>query len=145
VKKKCARCGGKLRRVHRTFIERFSFMAKYRCRECQTLETAPWRFRHHFGSRCRCPRCGTYRITKLKERDKIDKMETGFLNLYERWMGGKLYHCRFCRIQFYDRRKYTPPPPPSAQPQPAATRSQATVEQLMPTPTGKQPSTTQSV
>src|ERR1700722_10219422 len=77
VNKKCTRCGGKLRRVHRTFIERFSFMAKYRCRACQGVETAPRRYQHHFGGRCRCPRCGTYRITKLKERDKIDKMETG--------------------------------------------------------------------
>jgi hypothetical protein len=119
-------------------------MAKYRCRECQTVETAPRRYRHHFGSRCRCPRCGTYRISKLKERDKIDKMETGFLNLYERWMGGKLYHCRFCRIQFYDRRRYIPPPPPSAQPQPAPAPAQAMTEQPLPTPAGKQPSTTHS-
>ncbi len=82
------------------------------------METAPRRYQYHFGARCRCVRCGTYRITKLKERDKIDKMETGFLNLLERWMGGKLYHCRFCRVQFFDRRKFTPPPPPSAQPRP---------------------------
>ncbi len=99
-----------MRRVHRTFMERFSFMAKYRCRDCQAIESAPRRYRHHFGPRCRCPRCGTYRITKLKERDKIDKMETGLLNLIERWMGGKLYHCRFCRVQFYDRRKFTAVP-----------------------------------
>jgi DNA-directed RNA polymerase subunit RPC12/RpoP len=109
-----------LRRVHRTFTERFSFLAKYRCRECNTEETAPRGYQLHFGHRCRCPRCGTYRITKLKERDKIDKMETGFLNLVERWMGGKLYHCRYCRVQFFDRRKYTPAPPPLAPPKPPA-------------------------
>lgn len=83
-------------------------MAKYRCRECRSVETATRSYRNHFGSRCRCPRCGTYRISKLKARDKIDKMETGFLNLIEKWLGGSLYHCRFCRIQFYDRRKYSP-------------------------------------
>jgi len=119
VKKKCVRCGGRLRRVHRTFIERFSYMAKYRCRDCQAIETYPRRYRYHFGPRARCPRCGTFRITKLKERDKIDKMETGFLNLVERWAGGKLFHCRFCRVQFYDRRKFIPAPMASAQPRPA--------------------------
>jgi hypothetical protein len=31
-------------------------------------------------------------------------MHTGFLNFLERRFGGRLYHCRYCRIQFYDRR-----------------------------------------
>ncbi len=85
-------------------------MAKYRCRECQSTESLPRPFRFHFGKRCRCHRCGTFRITKLKVRDKIDPMERGFLNILERWAGGKLYHCKFCRIQFWDRRKYVPGP-----------------------------------
>jgi hypothetical protein len=106
--KKCGQCGGELRRVHRTFIERFSYMAKYRCVQCRAMDTAPRRYRHHLGDSCRCPNCGTYRISKLKVRDKIDKMHTGFLNLVERCLGGSLYHCRFCRIQFFDRRTYNP-------------------------------------
>jgi hypothetical protein len=32
-------------------------------------------------------------------------MYTGLLNLLERMAGGKLYHCRYCRIQFWDRRR----------------------------------------
>ena len=118
VNKKCGRCGGGLRRVHRTFIERFSLMAKFRCKACQNIETAPRRYRYHLGNRCRCPRCGTFRITKLKERDKIDPMVGGFLNHVERLMGGRLYHCRFCRIQFFDRRHFIPAPmgAPAAQP-----------------------------
>jgi hypothetical protein len=103
---KCGQCGGDLRRVHRTFIERFRSMAKYQCLECQGVETMP-RSYHYLGDRCRCPRCGTYRISKLKVPDRIDKMETGFLNLLERCLGGTLYHCRYCRIQFFDRRTYT--------------------------------------
>jgi hypothetical protein len=118
VTKKCGQCGGLLRREHRTFAERFSFTAKYRCKDCLAVETALRGYRYHFGNRCRCPRCGTYRISKLKARDRIDKMETGFLNQLERWMGGKLYHCRVCRVQFFDRRKYTPPPMVAAQPKP---------------------------
>jgi hypothetical protein len=82
------------------------------------MENAPRRYLLHFDGDCRCPRCGTYRISKLKERDKIDKMETGFLNLFERWRGGKLYHCRYCRIQFFDRRKYVPVTTPGPTPPP---------------------------
>jgi len=101
---KCSQCGGRLRRVHRTFFERFRYAAIYYCKSCETEECVPRLFQYRFGPYCRCPRCGTYRLTKLKERDRIDKMQTGFLNLMERMSGGKLMHCRYCRIQFYDRR-----------------------------------------
>lgn len=132
--KKCSRCGGSLRRIHRTFWERLSYMAKYKCRECQTTETVPRPFKFHFGARCRCHRCGSYRITKLRVRDKIDPMEAGLLNLCERVAGGNLYHCKFCRIQFYDRRKFIPqnnaaavgaqpPPEAPAVPPPAAVKA----------------------
>ena len=33
---KCEQCGGRVRRVHRTFFERFSYMAIYECRDCDT-------------------------------------------------------------------------------------------------------------
>lgn len=105
IMSKCGRCGGRLRRVHRTFLERLSYMAIYQCRDCHAEECVPRRYRYHFGQHCRCPECGTTRLTKLKERDHIDRMQTGLLNLLERLANGKLYHCCFCRLQFYDRRK----------------------------------------
>jgi len=46
----------------------------------------------------------------LGEPDRIDPMQTGLWNMIERMMGAHLYHCRFCRVQFYDRR------PPASQP-----------------------------
>ena len=101
---KCERCGGRVRRVHRTFFERFTYMAIYECRECDTEKFYPRRFTLHFGKYCRCPNCGTFRVNRLKAPDKIDKLHTGFLNFLERQFGGRLHHCRFCRIQFYDRR-----------------------------------------
>jgi hypothetical protein len=102
---RCQQCGGKLRRVHRTFLERFSYMAIYECRECKRVEHAPRRYRYHFGPSCRCPVCGSYRVAKLKHKDRIDKMQTGLLNLVERIASkGQLFHCRWCRLQFYDRR-----------------------------------------
>ena len=100
----CGQCGGRLKRVHRTFLERFSYMAIYECRDCHVETCIPRRYRYHFGADARCPHCGTTRLSKLKEKDGIDPMRSGVMNLAERLAGGKLYHCCFCRIQFYDRR-----------------------------------------
>jgi DNA-directed RNA polymerase subunit RPC12/RpoP len=101
---KCEQCGGRMRRVHRTFFERFSYMAIYECRDCDAEKLYPRRYTYHFGPYCRCPHCGTLRVTRLKTPDKIDPRQTGFLNYLERLAGGKLHHCRYCRVQFYDRR-----------------------------------------
>ena len=108
--RKCGYCGGsRLKRVHRTLIERFSYLAIYECRDCENEEFIPRRYTFHFGDKVRCPRCGTYRITKLRGPDKIDKMARGLWNTFEKIAGGnQLYHCCFCRIQFYDRRKMAP-------------------------------------
>jgi hypothetical protein len=106
---KCGQCGGKLRRVHRTFLERFSYMAIYECRKCEREEFVSRRFRYHLGPSCRCPLCGTYRVVRLKQPDKIDRKHGGFLNLLERFAGGgRLFHCRWCRLQFFDRRGLAP-------------------------------------
>jgi hypothetical protein len=102
---KCVQCGQRLRRVHRTVVERIGYMAVYECRTCKREEFAPRRFRYHFGPSCRCPLCGTYRVVRLKQPDKIDRMHGGFLNFLEHLAGrGRLFHCRWCRLQFYDRR-----------------------------------------
>ena len=103
---KCVQCGDRLKRVHRTFFERFSYMAIYECRKCQREEFAPRRYQYHFGPSCRCPVCGTYRVVRIKKLDKIDRKHGGFLNLLERLISkGRLFHCRWCRLQFYDRRR----------------------------------------
>ena len=106
---KCGYCGGgRLKRVHRTFLERFSYLAIYKCRECENEEFVPRRYTFRLGGNARCPRCGTLRITKLRGLDKIDPMIPGMLNRLEILAGGTLYHCSFCRLQFYDRRKMAP-------------------------------------
>jgi ssDNA-binding Zn-finger/Zn-ribbon topoisomerase 1 len=102
--RKCKQCNGKLKRVHRTFLEHFRYLTIYECPKCETEEFVPRLYTYHFGENARCPRCGSFRPTKLRERDKIDQMQWGFSNLVERWAGGRLYHCCFCRLQFYDRR-----------------------------------------
>jgi DNA-directed RNA polymerase subunit RPC12/RpoP len=86
-------------------LERFSYMAIYQCRSCEREQHVPRPYRLHFGPHVRCPKCGTFRVTRLGEPDMVDRMQRGFLNLLERLFHGNLYHCRFCRVQFYDRRQ----------------------------------------
>jgi hypothetical protein len=103
---KCGQCGERLKRVHRTFFERFSYMAIYECPKCKNEKFVSRRYRYHLGPSCRCPECGTYRVVRLKQPDKIDRKHGGFLNLLERIAGGgRLFHCRWCRLQFFDRRR----------------------------------------
>ena len=83
-------------------------MAIYECRECEREVLIPRRYTYHFGDSCRCPRCGTFRVVKLKTRDRIDPLHGGFLSLLERLSGGHRYHCCFCRVQFFDRRPLSP-------------------------------------
>jgi hypothetical protein len=101
---KCLRCGGKVRRVHRTLLEHFRYLAIYECVACDTEQCLPRPYQYHLGPHARCPRCGTYRVRQIKERDRIDSMREGTVNFLKRISGGKLVHCRYCRLQFYDRR-----------------------------------------
>jgi hypothetical protein len=102
---KCGQCGGELRRVHRTFFERLSYMAVYECQSCLRKGFASRHFRYHLGPACRCPVCGTFKVVRLKERDRIDRFHAGLVHWLKRLAGGRLYHCRWCRVQFYDGRK----------------------------------------
>jgi hypothetical protein len=79
-------------------------MALFECTECRAVLPSPRRYLLHTGPACRCPLCGTYRVTRLREPDRIDPPLGGFLNLLERLAGGRLHHCRYCRKQFWDRR-----------------------------------------
>ena len=105
-----------MKRVHRTFLERFRYLAIHECPSCDVEEYVPRRYTYHFGDTARCPACGTYRLVKLREPDKIDPMNRGPLNLLERLYGGKLFHCCFCRVQFYDRRPMADRRQPEAAP-----------------------------
>jgi hypothetical protein len=119
--RRCSHCGGSgLKHVHRTFFERFNYLAIYECRDCEHEELISRRHTFHFGKYARCPMCGTSRVTKLHGRDRIDRMVSGPLNTLKRLSGGKLYHCCFCRIQFYDRRKLAPRT--NVEPQPSENR-----------------------
>jgi len=52
----------------------------------------------------RCPDCGTARVVYRSKRDPIDRMSKAPSSIVAKWRGGKLYHCIFCRLQFYSTR-----------------------------------------
>jgi len=81
----------------------------YECGQCHTRKPEPRWYALFLGDYPRCPRCGTYRLTRLVERDKIDQMLKGPLNYLQFLCGADLYHCRYCRVQFYDVRKPVAP------------------------------------
>src|SRR6476646_2200760 len=100
----CRTCGERLRRVHRTFPERFFYMGVFECPQCKAISRLARRYTYYLGDQARCPRCGTFRLRALAEKDHIDRMLRTVMNAWHRMTGGHLYHCRYCRIQFYDKR-----------------------------------------
>ena len=98
----CPTCRGPLRRVHRTFGEKFLYAAMYQCLKCHTRRPEPRWYALYLGDYPRCPRCGTYRLSRLSTPDHIDGMSRSALSLMQRVLRGGLYHCRYCRLQFYD-------------------------------------------
>jgi hypothetical protein len=79
-------------------------MGVFECRQCKVIKRVARRYTYYLAKQARCPQCGTYRLRALAERDHIDRMQKGFINMLQRSIGGRLYHCRYCRLQFYDRR-----------------------------------------
>jgi DNA-directed RNA polymerase subunit RPC12/RpoP len=101
---KCLQCGGELRRSRRKLFERFGYVKAYRCKDCKArvrLGVASHAKKLKYAS---CPKCHTHELTAPRRVDKIDKMVGGPRSFFQRLMGGKLYHCWYCRLQFYDLR-----------------------------------------
>jgi len=98
----CPSCGREIHRSHRSVVERLWCARAWNCRGCGE------RFRERrpsFQAWASCPRCGTARITTLRKRDPVDRMHHGALSFMSRLLGASLYHCNFCRLQFYDLRR----------------------------------------
>jgi len=43
-------------------------------------------------------------LRELAEKDHIDRMLRSVVNAWNRMTGGRIYHCRYCRVQFHDKR-----------------------------------------
>lgn len=62
------------------------------------------------GDVCRCPDCGSSRVLLRKKRDHIDRLSRAPSSLLAKIRGGSLYHCIFCRLQFYSTLPLDPAP-----------------------------------
>jgi hypothetical protein len=101
-------CGGVLVRVRRSLLDKLSYHAVLKCKKCGRRETLDQWFLFLFGRTSRCPRCGSFRVEKLRGVDHIDPMYKNPLSYMQKWLGGNIHWCPFCRLQFYDIRKKAP-------------------------------------
>ncbi len=101
----CAHCGETLARTHRRFWEKPIFEVVFKCRGCETRIGAKRNFLNYFGGHAKCPRCGAEELHKRSKPDRIDKLVKSPMSVVQSLAGGNLYHCGFCRIQFYDLRE----------------------------------------
>ena len=89
-------------RIRRKFWERPVYESVYRCKQCSRLQknqketgsSAP-------GFVCACPRCGTTKLKIRRRRDAVDPIVKTLGNRLKGALGATLYHCEFCRLQFY--------------------------------------------
>ncbi len=100
----CAACAGSMRRSRRSFSERLLYVAAYRCERCRQRVRVSYLDAIREAKYAACPKCGWYDLVIRSKRDQIDKMKQNPLRLLQRLFGGRLYHCRHCRLQFYDLR-----------------------------------------
>ena len=97
----CATCR-RFHRVRRTFWERLYCRAAYACDDCKRRMTVPRRLSFHFALDAHCPQCGSAELRRLSARDNVESMSRHPLSRMQRWLGGHLYYCALCRLQFYD-------------------------------------------
>ena len=106
---RCTRCQ-KYHRVHRTFRERLLYRAIYECTVCK-FRIVEWRaYTFRFSRYARCPDCGSQNLRRLRKRDPIERVSHHPWNVLQRMLGGRLYYCSRCRLQFGDLRPVAAPP-----------------------------------
>jgi hypothetical protein len=100
----CGKCGGHASRAPRTAWEKLVYRSCYECTNCQKrmCKHRPWALQ--FSIQAHCPRCGTDQLKPRITRDRIDALLWSPARLVHRLLGGHLYHCHACRLQFYDLR-----------------------------------------
>jgi hypothetical protein len=94
--------------VHRTLAEKLSNSSVFECRQCgERQSSGSWLLIDH-SEHASCPSCGSYRVNLRQRPDKIDQMYSSPSNFMKRLLGGALFKCRYCRLQFYDQRPLRP-------------------------------------
>lgn len=97
----CQKCGAVMTRSHRRGIERLIFAQAFRCSTCNARTRRSY-FNAGFDEFANCPRCGNSAPDRRSRRDKVDSMLHSPIRMIHWALGGTLYHCVFCRLQFYD-------------------------------------------
>jgi hypothetical protein len=100
----CAKCGGRMTRRHRRWYQRFFYKQVLQCRKCKIETQTPREFTLKPAALVQCPRCHTHKVSRRIAPDKIDPVVKTFSSVVQGLLGGRLYHCNYCRIQFYDLR-----------------------------------------
>jgi hypothetical protein len=88
-------------RSHRRGLEKLIFAQAFRCPTCNRRERRSY-IDAGFDEFASCPRCGNAVPDKRSKRDKVDSMLHSPIRMIHWALGGKIYHCVFCRLQFYD-------------------------------------------
>ena len=100
----CAKCERRMVRQHRKWYQRLGYKQIFQCLECNDKALVPREFISKPSAYVRCPLCHTLKVSRRISRDKIDGMIRTFSSIVQCLLGGRLYHCLYCRIQFYDLR-----------------------------------------
>jgi DNA-directed RNA polymerase subunit RPC12/RpoP len=83
-------------------FDRVRYLEAYRCHDCGTRYHVSIASRISLSRFAKCPKCRYQDIRPMKRIDKVDSMRRGVFNFAHKILGGQLYHCWFCRLQFYD-------------------------------------------
>lgn len=103
----CTKCGGGMTRRHRKWYQRFVYKQVLQCHKCGTEAPVPREFTLKPTAVVQCPRCHTRKVSRRIAPDKIDPVVKNLSSVVQGLLGGRLYHCNYCRIQFYDLRHTT--------------------------------------
>jgi hypothetical protein len=111
----CQVCGQETVRTRRNIVQRLYTRAVFKCLRCGNRVAVYRRFVGAFGRYTRCPQCGTRQnLSKLKSIDRVDRLNKNPLRWLLGVLGAPLYHCTFCRLQFWDTRSREPAPKQNA-------------------------------
>ena len=102
--KVCERCRGTLKRARRTLGERLRYAGAYECTVCGNRQFRKGLWRTDLTGFAACPSCANENLKILFDLDKIDPVYRSPLTWLWRLTGATIYHCRGCRLQFYDPR-----------------------------------------
>jgi hypothetical protein len=95
-------------RSHRRGPEKLIFSHTFRCKECGYRLKETYLHTGFSAKYACCPRCSNPAPDQRSRPDKVDSMLHSPIRFAHWLFRGNLYHCVFCRLQFYDIRGLNP-------------------------------------